>query len=88
VDYKVNEEVAPKLSLGLLQCGQLRIIGVNGEAATAYGPSLQALRRYRQHYPVHKVVTHRYPVDQAGTAIQLAMTNDCMKVVIASPEYL
>lgn len=37
---------------------------------------------------LYKVVTHRYPVDQAGAAIQLAMTNDCMKVVIASPEYL
>jgi L-iditol 2-dehydrogenase len=66
----------------------VRIIGVNGEAATAYRPSMQALRRYRQHYPVHKVVTHRYAVEQAGAAIRLSMTDDCMKVVIASPEYL
>lgn len=72
----------------LLCSKNVRIIGVNGEAATAYRPSMQALRRYRQHYPVHKVVTHRYAVEQAGAAIRLSMTDDCMKVVIASPEYL
>ncbi len=66
----------------------IRIIGVNGEAATAYGPSLQALHRYGKHYPVHKIVTHRYPVQQAKEAIELAMTDECMKVVIASQEHL
>lgn len=72
----------------LLCSKNVRLIGINGEAATAYGPSLQALRRYRQHYPLDKFVTHRYPVEQAGTALQLSMTDDCLKVVIASPEYL
>jgi len=72
----------------LLCSKNVRIIGINGEAATAYGPSMQALRRYRQHYPVDKIVTHRYPVEQAEAAIQLSMSEDCMKVVIASPEYL
>jgi threonine dehydrogenase-like Zn-dependent dehydrogenase len=62
----------------------LRIVGVNGEAATAYGPSLEALRRYRQHYPVHKIVSHRFPVHEAQAAIELAMSGECMKVVIAS----
>ncbi len=66
----------------------VRIIGVNGEAATAYGPSLQALRRYRQHYPLHKVVSHRYSVEQAQAAIEHSMTDDCMKIVIASSEFL
>jgi threonine dehydrogenase-like Zn-dependent dehydrogenase len=65
-----------------------RIIGVNGEAITAYAPSLQALSRYRKHYPVHKIVTHRYSVERAKEAIELAMTDDSMKVVIASSEHL
>jgi len=72
----------------LLCSKNVRIIGVNGEAATAYGPSMQALRRYQRHYPLHKVVTHRYPVEQAEAALQLSMTDDCMKVVIASPQHL
>jgi threonine dehydrogenase-like Zn-dependent dehydrogenase len=76
------------ISPHLLCSKNVRLIGVNGEAATAYGPSMQALRRYRQHYPVHKVVTHRYPVEHAEPALRFSMTDDCMKVVIASPEYL
>jgi L-iditol 2-dehydrogenase len=72
----------------LLCSKNIRLIGINGEAATAYGPSLQALRRYRQHYPLHKIVTHRYPVEQAEAALRHSMTDDCMKIVIASPEYL
>jgi threonine dehydrogenase-like Zn-dependent dehydrogenase len=72
----------------LLCSKNVRIIGVNGEAVTAYGPSIQAFRRYRQHYPLHKIVTHRYPVEEAEAAIRFSMTDDCMKVVIASPQFL
>jgi L-iditol 2-dehydrogenase len=72
----------------LLCSKNVRIIGVNGEAATAYDPSMQALRRYRQHYPLHKVVTHRFPVAQAEAAMRLSMSDDCMKVAIASPEFM
>ncbi|NJN93860.1 MAG: hypothetical protein HC875_07105 [Anaerolineales bacterium] len=72
----------------LLCSKNIRLIGINGEAATAYGPSLQALRRYRQHYPLHKIVTHRYPVEQAEAALRHSMTDECMKIVIASAEYL
>ena len=71
----------------LLCSKNIRLIGINGEAATAYGPSLGALRRYRQHYPLHKIVTHRYPVEQAEAALHHSMTDDCMKIVIAGSEY-
>lgn len=76
------------ISPHLLCSKNIRLIGVNGEAATAYGPSLQALGRYRQHYPLHKIVTHRYPVEQAEAALRHSMTDECMKIVIASAEYL
>jgi L-iditol 2-dehydrogenase len=72
----------------LLCAKNVRLIGINGEAATAYGPSMNALNRYRRHYPLHKIVTRRYPVAQAETALRHSMTDECMKVVIASPEYL
>jgi L-iditol 2-dehydrogenase len=72
----------------LLCAKNIRLIGINGEAATAYGPSMNALNRYHRHYPLHKIVTQRYLVAQAETALRHSMTDDCMKVVIASPEYL
>jgi L-iditol 2-dehydrogenase len=72
----------------LLCSKNIRLIGINGEAATAYAPSLQALRRYRRHYPLDKFVTHRYPVEQAETALRHALTDECMKVVIAGAEFL
>lgn len=72
----------------LICAKSIRIIGVGGEAMTAYGPSMEAFRRYHKHYPLHKFVTHRYPVEKAEDALRLSMTDDCMKVVIASPEYL
>lgn len=82
-------DMGPVLINPHLVCSKnLRIIGINGEAATAYGPSMEALRRYRQHYPVHKIVSHRFPVEEAEAAIKLAMTEECMKVVIASKEQL
>ncbi|UCH51385.1 MAG: zinc-binding dehydrogenase [Chloroflexota bacterium] len=72
----------------LLCAKNLRIIGIGGEAITAYHPSMEALLRYRQHYPLHKIVTHRYPVEEAEAAMRCSMTDDSMKVVIASSEYL
>src|SRR5205814_5162650 len=71
----------------LICAKNLRIVGVGGEAITAYGPSMELLRRYRKHYPVEKFVSHRYPIEEAETALRLSMTDDSMKVVIASPEF-
>ena len=60
----------------------LRIVGIGGEAITAYGPSLEALRRYRQYYPLEKFVTRRYPIEAAEAAVRQSMTDDVLKVVI------
>jgi threonine dehydrogenase-like Zn-dependent dehydrogenase len=66
----------------------LRIIGVGGEAITLYGPSMEAMDRYRKHYPLHKFVSHYYPVEKAEEALKLSITDDSMKVAIAGPEWL
>ncbi len=71
----------------LICAKNLRIVGIGGEALTAYGPSLEAFARYRHHYPLHKFVSHWYPLEAAEAAINFSMSDDCLKVVIASPEY-
>jgi threonine dehydrogenase-like Zn-dependent dehydrogenase len=70
------------LSPHLICSKNLRIVGVGGEAITAYGPSLDALRRYRRHYPLEKFVTHRYPIEEADAAVRASMADDVLKVVI------
>lgn len=66
----------------------LRIIGVGGEVITIYGPSMEAMDRYRKYYPLHTFVSHYYPVEKAEEALKVSMTDDSMKVAIVSPEYL
>jgi L-iditol 2-dehydrogenase len=66
----------------LICAKNLRIIGIGGEAITSYAPSLDLLNRYRRHYPLDQIVTHRYPIDQAEAALRQSMADDSMKVVI------
>ena len=49
---------------------------------------MEGMDRYQKHYPLDKFVSHCYPVDKAEEAVRFSMTDDCMKVVIASTEYL
>jgi L-iditol 2-dehydrogenase len=65
----------------------LRIIGIGGEAATVYGPTMDALERYMKDYPLDKIVSHLFRVEEAEKAIQFSMNGDCMKVAIASNKY-
>jgi L-iditol 2-dehydrogenase len=68
----------------LICAKNLQIIGIGGEAITSYAPSLDLLNRYRRHYPLEKFVSHRYPIEEAETAIRHSMADDSMKVVIAN----
>jgi L-iditol 2-dehydrogenase len=68
----------------LICAKNIRIVGVGGEAITAYAPSMELLRRYRKHYPLEKFVSHRYPIEEAEAALHHSMADDSMKVVIAS----
>lgn len=60
----------------------VRIIGVGGEEAAAYGPSMRQLARYMRHYPVQEFVSHRYRLADADAAVQKSVAPDSMKVVI------
>jgi L-iditol 2-dehydrogenase len=68
----------------LICAKNLRIIGIGGEEITSYAPSLDLLNRHRQHYPLEKFVSHRYPIEEAEAAVKHSMADDSMKVVIAS----
>ncbi len=60
----------------------VRILGVGGEEAAAYGPSMRQLVRYMQHYPVREFVSHRYRLGDVDAAVQKSIAPDSMKVVI------
>jgi L-iditol 2-dehydrogenase len=59
------------------------VLGIGGELATAYVPSMRLLEAHLDRLPLREVVTHRLPLHEAQRAVELAQTNDAMKVVIA-----
>lgn len=65
-------------------CGRnLTLIGVGGEDARAYEPTLRLLARHHLHVPFAKAVTHRFPLQRAAEAMETALRADgAMKVVI------
>ncbi|HLW46648.1 MAG TPA: zinc-binding dehydrogenase [bacterium] len=60
----------------------VRILGVGGEEVGSYGPSLRQMARYREHYPLDRFVSHRFPLAQVEAAVRKSMAPDSMKVVI------
>jgi threonine dehydrogenase-like Zn-dependent dehydrogenase len=58
------------------------VIGVGGERATSYAPSLELLDRGRERLPLDRIVTHRLALEEAGTALEIAQRDGAMKVVL------
>lgn len=61
----------------------VRIMGVGGEEAGSYGPSLRQMARYMRQYPLRSFVSHRYALKDVEEAVLKSMAPDSMKVVIA-----
>ena len=59
------------------------VIGVGGELATAYKPNMELLARNLDRLPLREIVSHRFPLERAAEAVELAQTDAAMKVVIA-----
>ena len=59
------------------------IIGVGGETATAYLPSMRLMAANLERLPFERIVSHRMPLERAEEALALAQTDRAMKVVIA-----
>jgi L-iditol 2-dehydrogenase len=59
------------------------IVGVGGERHTAYVPTMQMLARNLDRLPLHRIVSHKMPLERAVEAVELAQTDAAMKVVMA-----
>ena len=58
------------------------VIGIGGERATAYAPSLRLLEANRGRLPIARIVTHRLPLEAARMALDVSQGADAMKVVL------
>ena len=58
------------------------VIGIGGERATAYAPSLRLLEANRPRLPIERIVTHRMPLEAARTALDVSQGAAAMKVVL------
>ena len=59
------------------------IIGIGGETAGAYPASMRLLAANLGRLPFERIVSHRFPIERAQEAVELAQTDAAMKVVIA-----
>lgn len=58
------------------------ILGVGGERARAYLPSMRLLAANQDRLPLERIVTHRFPLLEAERAIGVSQMDGAMKVVI------
>lgn len=58
------------------------VIGIGGERATSYAPSLELLDRGRDRLPLDRIVTHRLALEDGREAIEIAQRAGAMKVVL------
>ncbi len=61
----------------------ITILGIGGETLDQYGPTLVMLDRHRGRLPFARAITHRVPLDEVGSALELAQTGAAMKVLVA-----
>jgi threonine dehydrogenase-like Zn-dependent dehydrogenase len=66
----------------LLCAKNVRLIGVTNHPYTGYGPCMRLMERHAKDFPFERIVTHRYPVEQAEEALLKSMQPDSMKVVL------
>ena len=59
------------------------IIGVGGETATSYLPSMRLMAANLTRLPFDRFVSHRMPLERAHEALELAQTDSAMKIVLA-----
>jgi len=59
------------------------VIGVGGETATSYLPSMRLMAANLKRLPFERIVSHRMPLERAQRALELAQTDNAMKVVMA-----
>ena len=58
------------------------VLGVGGEKATEYAPSMRLMAANLDRYPLRSIVTHILPLDRAEEAILLAQSGAAMQVAL------
>ncbi len=58
------------------------VLGIGGETAEAYVPAMETMLAQLDRLPLDRVVTHRFPLERAQEAVELAQTDAAMKVVL------
>ncbi len=86
-------EVGAFVSLGprpfdpAVLCGRnLTLLGVGGEDARAYEPTLRLLARHHRSIPFARAVTHRFPLAQAPEAMAMALHGEAAMKVVIEPQ--
>jgi L-iditol 2-dehydrogenase len=58
------------------------VLGVGGELATEYEPSMRLMAANLDRYPLTKITTHILPMDRAHEAVMLAQSDEAMQVAV------
>jgi threonine dehydrogenase-like Zn-dependent dehydrogenase len=58
------------------------VLGIGGETTEAYLPAMELLARNLDKLPLERFVTHRMPLEDAQRAVELAQSDEAMKVVL------
>jgi L-iditol 2-dehydrogenase len=58
------------------------ILGIGGELATEYEPSMRLMLANLERYPLRSIVSHVLPLDRAREAVMLAQSGDAMQVAL------
>jgi threonine dehydrogenase-like Zn-dependent dehydrogenase len=59
------------------------VLGVGGETADGYVPAMATMTAYLDSMPLERVVTHRFQLEEAPEALELAQSEAAMKVVFS-----
>ena len=59
------------------------VLGIGGERASLYLPTMRLLAASLEMLPLREVVTHRLPLERAHEAVELSASDDAVKVVFA-----
>jgi threonine dehydrogenase-like Zn-dependent dehydrogenase len=60
----------------------IRLIGIPGQEAGAYGPSMRQMARTLDQFPWREFVSHRFSLDRVEEAVTTAISPSSLKVVI------
>lgn len=58
------------------------VLGIGGELATEYEPSMRLMAANLNRYPLTKITTHILPMDRAFEAVMLAQSGEAMQVAV------